>query len=71
MDPLTFAITTVAPLPPGFQPTLIPMRSASFNKAYLVFGTNQVVPFQTDPAMPPVSFMNIPVADALLGWLVE
>jgi hypothetical protein len=70
MDPFSFLITTVSPVG-AVQSFLVPVPSATFNKAYFVSGPSTLVPITTDPAVPPTSIVPLPVANSALRIVVD
>ncbi len=61
VSPLSFTPTVVASFAGTLQNVLVPIRSATMRKAYVVATTNTVVPFGTDPATPPGFGVTLPI----------
>jgi hypothetical protein len=70
MNATTFAISNVT-LVGAVQPSVIPMPSASFDKAYFLTGPNTIVPIGTDPASPPTGFSTLPVSSAAMKIAID
>jgi hypothetical protein len=71
MDATTLAVSTVTTLPTPIQTLLPTLPSAVLRKGFLLYGSNVLARFGTDPAVPPSAALNLPVTSSALRVVVD
>jgi hypothetical protein len=71
ITPPIMAPATVVAVPPGIQTFIAPLPSETLRRAFILLGTNAVIPFQTDPAAPPYSAVQLPVSASNMKAVID